>query len=243
MRFSIALATLLSTTPLAVLADDWTYDATIYGWLPSLSGTVNTSQGDLDFGSAGSIDLDNLEMAFMGTFEAWNGQWGVLGDLLYADVSAPKDTPFGALFSSAKVETKVSAFSGYLAYRVVDNPDVTVDLAAGFRAFGLDVDTTLNAGTLPTETASISDSWVDPLIAARANWRISDKWSASAFADVGGSGGSSMTWQALATANYAFNENWSARFGYRYMNIEKTIAGKDTSLGLSGPLLGVTVRF
>ncbi|MEH6834859.1 MULTISPECIES: hypothetical protein [Falsihalocynthiibacter] len=244
MRYSIALAVLLSAAPLAVLADDWTYDATIYGWLPGVSGSLATPRGDLDLGSSGgSIDLDNLEMAFMGTFEARNGKWSILGDLLYTDLATQKETPFGVLFSSADVDVQVSALSGYLAYRVVDDPNVTVDLAAGFRAFGLDIGTTLNAGTLPSESASIGDGWVDPLVAARATWKFSEKWSASAFADFGGIGGSSQTWQALATANYNFNENWSGRFGYRYMDVEKSIDGRDIKIGLGGPMVGVTVRF
>ncbi len=244
MRFSIALAAMISVAPGAVLADDWTYAATIYGWLPGLSGSIATARGDIDFDSSGSDIIDNLDMAFMGTFEAWNGRWGLIGDLLYADVSNQKPTPFGALFASADVGVKIATFSGYGAYRVVDEPDVTFDLAAGFRAYGMDIETTLNAGTLPTETSSTSESWVDPLIGARASWRFSDRWSATAFADIGGFGiGSDLTWQALATVNYHFNDKWSAMMGYRYLEIDKPVNGRDTKIGLGGPVLGVTLRF
>jgi opacity protein-like surface antigen len=52
-----------------------------------------------------------------------------------------------------------------------------------------------------------------------------------------------MTWQALATVDYAFRENWSAVFAYRYLNIEKTVGGNDTTIELYGPALGIAYRF
>jgi len=244
MRWTLTAAALISATPVAVLADDWDYSAMIYGWLPGLSGSIETRHGDLELGASGSDILSNLDMAFMGTIEAWNGQWGLIGDLVYADISETKQTPFGAAFASADVGVKIAALSGYAAYRAVENPDVSVDLAAGFRAYGMDLSTTLNAGTLPSESFSADESWVDPLIGARVNWRFSEQWSATAFADIGGFGvGSDLTWQALATVNYSFNEKWSMLVGYRYLEIDKPVNGRNVKLGLGGPVIGVAARF
>ena len=244
MRLALIVAALISITPAPVLADEWETSAVIYGWLPGLSGSIATRHGDLEFDSSGSDIISNLDMAFMGTLEAWNGQWGLIGDLVYADISTTKQIPFGAFFASADVGVKIATLSGYAAYRAIENTGVTLDLAAGFRAYGMDIGTTLNAGTLPSESFSADESWVDPIVGARVNWRFSEQWSATVFGDIGGFGvGSDLTWQALATVNYSFNDNWSMLVGYRYLEIDKPVNGRDVKLGLGGPVIGVAVRF
>ena len=45
------------------------------------------------------------------------------------------------------------------------------------------------------------------------------------------------------SVGYRFNERWSTQVGWRYMDVQKDIGGLDTSLGLSGPLIGVSARF
>ena len=103
---------------------------------------------------------------------------------------------------------------------------------------------TLNAGTRPTEATSIGDRWAVPVIGVRGNWKISEKWSATGFFDVGSAfSGSSETWQILGTMNYSFNDSWQARFGYRHLDVSKKINGADVDVGLSGPVVGLTYRF
>ena len=108
----------------------------------------------------------------------------------------------------------------------------------------MDLDTTLNsADTRPGLSSSASESWVDPLIAARFIVPMSEKWFATAFLDLGGTGSNDNTWQAFASVGYRFNERWSTQLGYRYLDIEKEIGGEDASIELYGPLIGVTARF
>ncbi|NDR57932.1 hypothetical protein [Aliiruegeria sabulilitoris] len=138
----------------------------------------------------------------------------------------------------------MTAFSGYVAYRVYDGPDLTFDIAGGFRAFGMDIDTKLDGNLRPSEHASQSASWVDPLIAARLTVPFGGNWFATATADVGGFiTQASSTWQAIGLVGYRFNAAWSAEFGYRYMNVQKEISGNEVQLGLGGPVIGATYRF
>jgi hypothetical protein len=228
------------------LAQDtnWDYSARLYGWLPSMSTSVDTRFGTVEADSGSSVDLSNLDMAFMGTFSARKGDWSFIGDLLYTDMSPSRDTPFGLAFSEAVVDVKVSALSGYAAYRVYDSPEVAFDVGGGFRAFAMDIDTTLVGISRPNESQSQSTSWVDPLIAARVVVPFGEKWFGTAFADVGGFvTQDSSTWQALAVIGYNFNASWSAEFGYRYMDIEKEVDGRDITIGLGGPLVGVSWNF
>jgi hypothetical protein len=243
MKPHIPLIVLLLAGPAAAQETPWTYSASLYGWLPGVDTSTDTALGTVDSSLSGSDALSDLEMAFMGTFEARRGRWGLIGDLIYADLSTGEDTPFGLAFSRAEVTTTLTAFSGYAAYRVYDTPQVAIDVAGGFRWFDLDLDTSLKAGALPQQDFSSSDSWANPVIAVRAIVPFGDRWFGTAFADAGGFTGDSSTWQAFASVGYRFDPRWSAQFGYRYMNVETELDGQDTTVELQGPLLGVTARF
>ncbi len=73
-------------------ADEWSYRATIYGWFPSLSGTTAfpTGSGGLSMNVDADTIIENLKMAFMGTFEVQNGKWGGFVDWVYADIGGDK---------------------------------------------------------------------------------------------------------------------------------------------------------
>jgi hypothetical protein len=245
MRLSIlTLVLVASAVPAAAQDTDWDYSATLYGWLPSMSASIETQFGTIDGDSGSGIDLSNLDMAFMGTFSARSGAWSFIADAIYTDMSPTQDTPFGLAFSEAVIDVKVAALSGYAAYRVYDSPEIAFDVGGGFRAFAMDVDTTLVGVGRPNESQSQSASWVDPLIAARVVVPFNEKWYATGFADIGGYvTQDSSTWQALAIIGYNFNDAWSAEFGYRYMNIEKDVDGRDITIGLGGPLVGVSWNF
>jgi len=224
--------------------DGWSFAFTPYAWLPALSTSVATDEGTVDIDTSGSDVLSNLDFAFMGAFEARKGRWGMIADLLYSDLSESKDTPLGVLFSRARVETKVGALSGYAAYRVFEDEKAFVDVMGGFRYFDTRVDLTLSPGQLPGAESDLKESWVDPIIGARARYDFSDHWFGTALIDYGGFDGSNdTTWQALGTVGYQFNDRWSVQGGYRYMDIEKEMAGADVKIGLSGPIIGFTVRF
>ncbi len=99
MRSSIsAIPLIIAAGALSAQEADWTYAAAIYGWLPGLSASVETDFGTVESDSDGSIDLSNLNMAFMGIFEARNGPWGLIGDLLYVDMGRPTPRPPGSCF-------------------------------------------------------------------------------------------------------------------------------------------------
>lgn len=135
-------------------------------------------------------------------------------------------------------------FSGYAAYRVDETSRSSIDLAAGFRAYDMQVDGALNTGGGASVPFGGSESWVDPIIAIRGNWALSEKWLLTGFADIGGFGvGSDLTWQVMATFDYQLNDSWALRFGYRYLEIDKPVGGNDLKTGISGPIFGATYRF
>lgn len=233
---------LLSANGAAAQDLDWTYRATIYGWLPSLSASVETAFGTVETEPSASDVLENLDFAYMGSFSAQRGRLGFVADLLYTDLSTEQDTPFAG-FSSGIVDLQLTSLSGYALYRVSTDPKLLFDLGVGFRTFDIRTDVALSAGVLPAASQSIDATWTDPLIAARVAVPLNEDWFLMGFADVGGSGSESNTWQVYGGVGYNFNESWSSQIGYRYMDINKEIGGRDVSIGLSGVAFALSHTF
>lgn len=239
---AVGLITTLAAHSAAAQDGSWKYNATIYGWLPGMTTSVETAFGTIESEASGSDLLSKLDMVFMGTFGAQRDRWGFVGDLLYIDLSNSKETPF-ALFGDASVEVSATALSGYALYRVTSDPAVAFDIGAGFRAIDLGVDVALSPGVLAGVSQSVGDSWVDPLIAARLAVPIDENWALTGFADWGGTGGGDETWQVFGSVRYSFSESWSTQLGYRYMDITKEIDGRKVSVDLGGPLIAFSYSF
>ncbi len=220
----------------------WQYTGSLYAFMPETNTSLDTAVGDIESTLSFSDALDNLDFAFMGAFEASNGQWSFIGDYLLFDLSFGNDTP-GDAFSGIDTSLKTQIFSGYAAYRVYGTPTLSVDVGAGFRWFDTETDIDLLPGALPGRSFGSSEDWVDPLIAARARFRISDRWIGGAMVDYGGFSSDSETWQVLLTAGYELNENWVLSGGYRYIEVDHEIDGNDFSFDQSGPLIGISYRF
>ena len=241
--FALSMTALLSV-PVAAQDAGWSFALSPYAWTPGLTSSAETAWGTVEVDKSIGDVLSDLDVAFMGAFEARNGRWSLIADLFYADLSQSRSTPLGVLFSRAEIETEAKLLSGYAGYRVFEGDQVAVDLMAGFRVNSVNLDLSLAPGLLAGQRFGMSETWVDPLIGGRARFDITDRWFATLFADVGGfRAGSDLTWQIFGSFGYQFNERWSVHGGWRYVAIEKTIDGRDVEIDLNGPLLGFTVRF
>jgi hypothetical protein len=128
-------------------------------------------------------------------------------------------------------------------YRVVDTPDFTLDALAGARFWHISNDVTVSALGV-SRTYGESFGWVDPVVGLRAFLPLTDKLSVQAQADVGGFGaGSDITWSALATINYTFTDHLSVSAGYKVLDVDYDRGGHVFDTRLSGPVLGLTLRF
>jgi opacity protein-like surface antigen len=237
-------ALLLAATAGPALAQDgnWTFDLSAYVWFNDTTVTSDTPLGEVESTLSFSDAIKDLEFAFMGTAEARNGPWSVIGDLLYFKLADTASTPAGLVFSEVEAESKITVVSSYLTYRVYDDANLAVDLGGGFRAFWTSVDTTFIGGGAPTESFNKDKDWIDPIIAARVRMDFDDNWFGTLMVDAGGLD-DTRTWQALATVGYRVNESWAIKGGYRYMKAEWDTDFGESSLEFSGPILGATYRF
>jgi hypothetical protein len=243
LRTTLTCLCALAAVPAAAQDAGWRFTATGYIWLPAVTTTEDTDFGEVEGSVSASDAVSSLEFGFMGTFAAQRDRWSLIGDLIYTDTSTSSSTPAGLLFSEGSIDTQMTLFSGYAAYRLAETDEVAFDIAGGFRLVSVDVDGELEGALVDTETFGGSETWVVPLIGARAIFPFADQWTATLEADFGATGSDDKTWQALATVDYAFRENWSAVLAYRYLNIQKSVGGNDTEIELYGPALGVTYRF
>lgn len=87
-------------------------------------------------------------------------------------------------------------------------------------------------------------SFVDPIVAARANIGLAPRWSVIAYGDFGGFGaGSKRTSQLLGTINYQASDSLYLSAGYRHLHVDHRSGGTRVDVVMSGPLLGATWRF
>jgi opacity protein-like surface antigen len=87
-----------------------------------------------------------------------------------------------------------------------------------------------------------SRDWVDGFVGARVLYPVAERWSAVGYLDVGG-GGSNLTWQAIAGVNYEFSKTFSAKFGYRYFQVDFEDSDFVYDVALGGFYLGAGIRF
>jgi opacity protein-like surface antigen len=236
---SLAAAFVLGAMPLSAGAQNgaWEQTASIYLFTAETTTGIGDLEAELSFSDA----LENLDFAFMGAFETSNGRISLIADYMRTDLGFGFVTP-GAAFSGVDADLKTQVLSGYVAYRVVQRRDVSVDLAAGFRWF--ETETTLTpVGGAPVAGRSVSENWTDPLIGVRSRFALSDRWFGTVMADYGGFSSDSETWQVLLTAGYEINDNWVLQGGYRYLDVEHDINGNRFRFTQSGPVFGASYRF
>jgi opacity protein-like surface antigen len=239
------MATLFAFGAQAAVAEgtDWQYSLTGYLWTTKTGVTAETPSGEtIDAELSFSDALKDLDFAFMGNFEARKGKWSLFTDGMYFKLSPVNDTP-GPLSDEITVRTQMTVISSYAAYRIYEDPSFGVDLAGGLRWANVDNDISLSGGLLDGDDFSTSDDWIEPVIGVRLSALLSEKVSANFFVDYGGFDGANSTWQAAVTMGYALNERWTLRGGYRYMEFDREIDGRDFTLDQSGLILGATYNF
>jgi len=206
------------------LSDDWKWRASIYMWMPEITGTVNPGGNnptdvDVNFRTL----LDHLKMAGMANIEVQKGRWGAFMDFIYFDVGETKTTtrdhtidgvPLPAaitLNTGLDFKAAVSTLAG--SYRLLAEPDASFDVFMGVQALRLDTTLTYAfsddfgpfVGPKRTGSRSASGTTWDGIVGAKGRMAFGDKrvWFIPYYGDAG-TGDSHFTWQASAGIGHAF---------------------------------------
>lgn len=148
---TIAVASFVLST--STFAEGWEIKLSPYLWGSGMKGEVATLPGV----PAAEIDitfediLDNLDMAFMGTFEARKDRIGVFADIIYVSLDTGSAETPGAFFSGADYEQTLTTFLAAGTYRF-STPNTNIDVLAGGRYWAVDNELSLDAGTLPARS-------------------------------------------------------------------------------------------
>lgn len=241
-----------STAP----AEQWQYELTIYGWLPSIDGTLKHDVPP-DSGSSVSVDasdiLDSLNFVFMGIFEARYNKLSFAADLIYMNVSNSKSTNITLgpghgvpLSVSGGLALETWVVTGTVGYDMVQTDKARMAVIGGVRYLDLssDVDIAINGPLPPTPPPahlSGSEDFWDGIVGVKGAYMLGKNWYIPYYADIG-TGQSNLTWQLYAAIGYMFQ--WGdIRLGYRYLEYDQDDDKVVQDLKLYGPVLGVGFRF
>jgi hypothetical protein len=242
---------------------DWQYTTTIYGWLPSLDGsmTVPPDSGGATVEVDPSKILDALNFTIMAMGEAKKGRWGIGADLIYLDLGGSKkkaeDFTVGGNDLPAGVTARADlGIRGWLltvdgTYYLSESPDRPVAVIAGARMLDLsaDLDWHLdgNIAGLPLPgrdgKGEVGGTVWDAIVGIKGRLAFGEdrKWFIPYYADVG-TGDSDVTWQAFGGLGYAFD--WGDLVAvWRYLDYSMPSSYDLEELNLEGAAIGVTFRF
>lgn len=244
-------------------SDTWRFKAALNLYMPEIGGTTSfpTSGGSGGATIDAQTILDSLNMAFMGSFEASKGQWGLFTDVLYVNLGESKSgfreisiggTPIPA-GASARADYDLKGLGWTLggSWRAMTAPRATLDLIAGARL--LDIEQTLtwditgNVGQIPTPgrggtSKAELNNW-DAIIGVKGRFDLNAEgtWFAPYYFDVG-TGESSLTWQAFGGVGYAFG--WGdVVAAWRYIDYDMKSGKAIESLTFNGPSLSFVFRW
>jgi len=244
------------TAPASPEADTWRFTADIYGYMPDITGKVESA------GDSGSIDVDipfhdvlsHLKMGFMGAFSAQYGRWGMFADGLYMDLTSQKsltrDFTVGAntVPVTANVSVELKAWVWTLAgkYQVVSSPEWTMDVIAGARSLYLKPTLDYKIVDPPVGikgSKGTSGTLWDGIVGIKGRYAFGDdhSWFVPYYFDVG-TGDTKLTWQGLTGIGYSYH--WGDLVAaWRYLTWDGKSGNPVQDLTLSGPMVGVVLHW
>ena len=248
-----AMLMAMSTAPGASesSAEDWQYGFMIYAWLPSISGSLNYTPPDSGDGIAVDADniIDDLQLAFMGSFEVRKGLWSGFTDVIYLDLTGDKSksvsVPDGTTTTLFDADLELTGWVWTLggSYTVWRDQKSYLDLFAGARLLSLETDLKLTGGGPGQLDRTLSESvdlW-DGIVGVKGSLSINEHWFLPYYVDVG-TGDTELTWQAMAGLGYEFD--WGdVVLNYRYLEYDEGSNGLLQNVGFGGAMLGVAFQF
>lgn len=192
----------------------WKYLGEVYLMFPNMKGDLgvrNLPSVTVDADEAAI--LGNLKFGAMGYLEANNGTWAIGNDIIYMKLEQGLETSRVVQGGKASMEEFAWELSGLKRISPV------FELGIGTRLMSVGSELEV-IGIQETNSASISKTWIDPILIARTQGKIQEHWLWQVRGDIGGAGiGSQFTWQIQAYAGYQFSQVFQTTIGYRYIGV------------------------
>lgn len=235
----------LVETPIVEETSAWQNELMIYGWLPTISmDTRWGSTSSTDTSDSMSDIIDDLKMVFIGTYAVRKDKWSFVADVMYLDLgdseTGTHTFPGGATVeATVDMDIKSLLLTTGIGYNIVQTDKNILDVIAGVRYMGLEVDLSSDHPRHPGRSAS--NDILDGIIGVRGAYNFNENWYMPYEADIG-TGDSELTYQLFAGVGYKYD--WGdVKLGYRYIGYEMEDDKIIDNLDLSGAVLGVSFKF
>jgi hypothetical protein len=226
---------------------------TIGAWVWGLDGQLGDEDNETDIDSDWTDtleNLDSLEFALNARLRVEWGKWAVTVEVDGADVEDTVD--FERLGVAVDGEASIWTLQAQLGYRFAGGhmgcgpcrPSYCIEAYAGFRAWWVDTEIEPQGSTVPLPTLDADESWIDPIVGLRAEFRWPNGWSLLAEGDIGGFGiGSDFSWHLLAAVGYSFNDHVQLSLGWKVLDVDYDDDGFVFDVQMSGPFVALTFSF
>jgi hypothetical protein len=196
-------------------SEDWNYNASLYGWMCGLEGTIGfTDALQRPFDASFEELLDYVDFAMATHLEANNPRIVLIGDIAYFNLGATRDATVLRQPVTIDMDLQEWIFELGGGYRIT--PEVDLILAGRYYVF--DSGLTSNSEFGSTDIAGMN-KWGDIYAGARFTRDYAENWMFSIRGDIG-AGGSDFAWFGNALVAYRFNDTISAGIGYRILSLD-----------------------
>ena len=229
----MAVVTLAISSSVYAQDQEWKWSITPYGWFAGIDGNIGVPPLVAPVDQSPSDVISDLDLGGMLTLDGNNGTWGALGDLFYVRLKSSSQTALGEV--KGDVEQWMVTVVPY--YRALTNEKVAVDVGVGGRYMDMDIDVSTPAGS-----GSRSNGWIDPLLLARVNVPLGEKFYLRFSGDIGGFGvESDFAWQVVAAGGYTINKYLDVLLAYRHIDIDYEDEDFVFDAAMSGLALGLQI--
>ncbi len=223
---------------------EWRFFAEPYLMFPTMSGTAGLgSLPDVPVDANPGDILSHLQMGAMVHLEAHHGKWAIATDVLYMKLK--QDVTPGNFINYGDATVQQTAWELAGLFKI----SPWFEVGAGARLNNISADAEINyqkpgMGQAVTETASLSETWVDPILITRVTAPFKGKWLLQLRADIGGFGvGSAFAWQIQADAGYKFSKLFQTTIGCRLMDMDYSNGSDADRFLYDMAIFGPTIRF
>jgi len=233
---------LVKRTPKAVhpINSEWKHQLMIYGWLPTIDGTVTYQIPDPEPGEGEEVEsstADKIDLFFMGTYRAEKDKFSIILDAVYLGMSNETDLVGNDNKADSSLDGWLAALYG--GYNIVNNRYIRFDVIGGVRYAYLKTEAKVSIIKERTLSETV-DLW-DGVIGFNGTAYMTEKWFVPYHFDIG-AGDSDLTLRASTGLGYGFS--WGdIVLAYRYLYYDFAKSKEIQDVEFSGPLVGINFRF
>ncbi len=238
-KLLLLLSMLISTPAMAATDNDWKISWTPYIWAANIGAdvTVNdrvSGSGELDFDDL----LDKVDGAFMHYLHARKGEWGIVNEIIYLDISDSIE-PDGTLVD--RVEAGLTEGIIDLAASYSPNQIDNTIFFVGLRRIDVDIDLDIE-GQL-ADSRSREEDWTNLLLGIQYLIPVEKNWLIGLKADYASDFGDETSYILTLGADYIMTDLLSLKFGYRSAKIEFESSDFKLNQTTDGTYLGLSFNW